>query len=76
MYTGLHVKYRLFLSDFNKTQFLSTDLKKTPKYKISCKLVQWELGSYMGTDRRMDRRYCGAIVTLYNLANAPKTKSF
>ena len=28
MYIGLHVKYRLFLSDFNETLMFSTDFQK------------------------------------------------
>ena len=31
----LHVKYPLFLSDFKETSILSTDFRKTLKYKIS-----------------------------------------
>jgi len=30
MYIGLHVKYPLFLSDFNETCVLSTDFRKVP----------------------------------------------
>jgi len=33
-YIGLHVNYQLFLSDFNKKVILSTDIRKTLKYKI------------------------------------------
>jgi len=38
MYTGLHVTYLLFFSDFNET-FL-TDFRKTLKYQTSWKSVQ------------------------------------
>jgi hypothetical protein len=42
MYTGLHVNFPLFLSDFSHTCILSTDFQKLLKYKISWKSVQWE----------------------------------
>jgi len=35
MYIGVHVKYLLFLSDFNKTWVFYTDFRKTLKYQIS-----------------------------------------
>ena len=38
-YIGLHVKYRLFWSDFNEGWIYSTDLKqKTHKYQIFMKV--------------------------------------
>jgi len=37
MYVGRHVKYVLFLSDFNQNWIFSTDFRKIFKYKISWK---------------------------------------
>jgi len=51
MYSGLHVKYTLFLSDFNETWTFSTDFRKVFKYQISWKSVQWESSCSMRTDR-------------------------
>jgi len=52
MYFGLHVKYPLFLSDFNVTWIFSTYLRKRPKYKISWKCVQWGVSCTMRTGGR------------------------
>ena len=42
MYIGLHVKYPLFLSDFNESGILSTDFVKLIKNRISLKSLQWK----------------------------------
>jgi len=38
MHIGLHVKYPLFLSDFNENSVFSIDLRKITKYKFFIKI--------------------------------------
>ena len=52
----LHVKYLLFLSDFNETWIFPTDFRKILKYQISWKSVQWEPSCSMRKDRRTDMK--------------------
>ena len=49
---GLHVKYPLFLSDFNETCILGTDFRKILKHQISWKSLKWEPSFSMRTDSR------------------------
>ena len=51
MYAGLHVKYLLFMSDFNKTWIFSIDFRKILKYQISWKSFRWEPSCSERTDR-------------------------
>jgi hypothetical protein len=53
--TGIHVKYPLFLSDFNKRWIFSTDFRKVFKYKILWKSLQWQPSCSMRTDGQTDR---------------------
>ena len=68
-YIGVHVTYPLFLSDFNETWIFCTEFRKTLKYQIQWKSVQWELSCSMRTDWRTDMKL---IVVFRNFANAPK----
>ena len=55
MYIGLHVKYPLFLSDFNETWIVETNFLKILKYQTSWKSIQWVPSCSMRTDGRTDR---------------------
>ena len=73
MYTGLHVKTPLFLSDFNETWTFSADLRKILKYQISWKSVQWNPGCSMRTEGgQTDMKL---LVTFRSFANAPKSSA-
>jgi hypothetical protein len=71
MYIGIHIKYRLFLSDFSETLIVSTDFRKILKYQISWKSVQWE-PSFMRTDVQTD--VTKLLVGIRNFANVPNYK--
>jgi hypothetical protein len=49
---GLHVKYPLFLSDFNVTWILLKNCRKMLIYQFSWKSVQWEPSCFMQIDRK------------------------
>ena len=51
LYTGLHVKCPLFLSDFNQIRIFSTDFRRVLKYQTSWKSVHWEPSCCMRTDK-------------------------
>ena len=69
MYKGLHVKYRLFLSDCNETGIFSAHFRYLLIYQISKKSVKWESSS-MGTDGQRDMTI--VIVTYRCFENATK----
>ena len=52
MYTGLHVKYPLFLSDLNETRIFSLDFRTIIRYQISWKSILWKPSCSVLTDRR------------------------
>jgi hypothetical protein len=52
---GLHVKYRLFLLDFEYAWIFSTYFREILKCQISWKSVQWDPSCSMRTDGRTDR---------------------
>jgi len=56
VYWPLHVKYPLFLSDFNATLVFSTYLREIFTHQISLNTFQWELSCSMRTDGQTWRR--------------------
>jgi hypothetical protein len=71
MYIRPHVKYPLFLSDFNETLIFSTDFQKNPQISIFMKvrLLRAEL-FHAGGQTDMTK----LTVALRNFMNAPKTQ--
>jgi len=70
MYIDLHVKYRLFLSDFSETCIFSKGFQKV--LKISNYMKLYPLGAeFFHTNRRTMLR-----IAFGNFANAPKKRIF
>ena len=69
MYIGIHVKCPLCLSDLNSTWIFSKYFRKTLKFKISWKSLQWEPSCSMRTDGQTDTMKL--TVDFRNFANAP-----
>jgi hypothetical protein len=85
MYTGLHVKFPLFLSDFNETWTFWTGFLEILKYEIFLFFSQWELSSSMLRDGWMDRheganshfsRFCEHASNVLLEANPKKITDF
>jgi hypothetical protein len=72
MHIGLHVKYRLLLSDFNETWNFPTILRKTLKCQISRKSVQWEPSCSMRTDGQTYMKKL--IIASRKFAKGPKNQ--
>ena len=68
---SLHVKYALFLSNFNETRVFSTDFRKIIKHQTSWKSVQWEPSWSLRIDGETDK---GKFLVPFfcSFANAPK----
>jgi len=77
MDVGLHVKYPLFLSEFNEFEFFLENLKKNTQILNLMKIcpVGAELfHAGKKTERWADGKMTKLVVTLRSLANGPKNK--
>jgi hypothetical protein len=70
MYTGLHVKYQIFLPYFSSNSICLTDFRKIFQYQIPRKLVEWKTSCSMWKDRRTDMTKL--IIAFCNFAKATK----
>ena len=76
MCIGLHVKWPLFLSEFNESWIFSTDFRTIFKHKFSWKSVLREPECSIGTDGRMDTQtdMKKLMFAFCNFANSPEKK--
>jgi hypothetical protein len=57
MYTSLHAKYLLLLSDFNETSIISTHFRKNNEISIFFKVRAMGVELFHANDRRTDRLF-------------------
>jgi len=50
-----YTKFPIFSSDFKQIWIYSKEFRRSPRYQILRKSVQWELRYYMQSDGRTDR---------------------
>jgi hypothetical protein len=67
-FVGIHVKYPVFLSDFNETWIVLTDFRENLKYHVSSKFI---FRACVRTDGRTDMTKL-ILFAFRNFANAPK----
>ena len=68
MFIDLHVKYLLYMSDFNEAWILPTDYGKIARHEYM--KIRW-----VGADGRTDRNiHITKLVAFINFANAPKNQ--
>jgi hypothetical protein len=83
IYIGLHVKYPLFLSDFNETWTFSTDFEKSSNTKfhenppsgsrvVPCGRMEWRTD--MTNLVVAFRNFAKAPITLFNTRNVMETR--
>jgi len=70
MYTDIHLKYPLFLSDLMELEFSEQIFLQILKYHISQKSVQWKPSCSMWMDGQMER-HDRANSHFYNTENTP-----
>ena len=74
MFIGIHVKYPLFLSDFNKIlHFLTDFLENSVISNLNAKSIRWKPSCSMWMDGQAGM--AKLIVTFHNFANMPNNRT-
>ena len=78
MYSGLHVKCCVLLSDVNGTWIFATECRKTIEYKISQHCVEWQHSCSMRSESEAvrGRGMTKLIVGFQNFANVTEHYKF